>query len=765
MSGNVFGSRLRTTLEGQITGTLLDEALTTVDINDDDDATAQLVIIPVHQEIAADFQLIGYDNTIRRIEEVLTQRGKQRNVMLFGHNGIGKSALIQGLVQRKNRGDLSTHMFKRMFYRLNTSRLLHMDDVAEINKQFDQALEQFSRYDVMVIENFHTLMTALKIKGANAVLVGFLEALSRRRMQSIITCNVRERTLIINEVPEIHEFFAPEQITDPTDIELLNILRGVHRSYEMRYAVTIPDESVRIIRDLTQKYRNGLEGWAQPGRALILLDRSIAQFSVQMNSRSPELVALESELATTEYELQSIAIKDGEPTRNNSDRWQELQSQIDALNMKVRPLRELWTITTAPIQALQTDKMVLDQKLHVLINKRRRLQDLRGDNNALVAQNTDASKVADQLALTNRMIDRVRDGIRDIDDKLAKINLSEMRDHVVTPADISKTFSELSGIPVGQLNANERERMLTMEDTLGKRVFEQPEAIKIVASAVRRDVAKLSADERTPKGCFLFLGPSGVGKTELSKAMAEFITADEKNMIRMDMSEFMEKHSVSRLIGAPPGYAGYEDGGILTNAVLQRPKAVINFDEAEKAHEDIFKILLQVMSDGRLTDGRGETVDFRETYLALTSNIGAHHFLDDSLSFQEAARLARRDVEKFFLPEFLGRLGTDNIVCFRRLSLESLMRVARRRTAALNVSIGVNHLKLLWPDPDIQRFCEKNQDPRYGARPILGNMKTTLEADLAIAILSRTNEVGGTFHATFNDDKLNVTFEPDETPT
>ena len=374
-----------------------------------------------------------------------------------------------------------------MFYRLNNSRLLHMDDVAEINKQFDQALEESGPYDVLVIENFYTLMTYLKLKGANVVLIAFLEALSRRKLQSIITCSNRERTLIINEIPEIHEYFAPEEIFEPSNDELLNILRGVHNSYEKRYAITILDAAMCTIRDLTQKYRNGMEGWAQPGRALILLDRAIAQFSVRMNSRSPELVALEAEIATAENEIDSI--EEGHNSPHSVERCRVLHDRLAIIRPQVAILRQQWVEATAPIQALQTEKTVLDKKLHVLIVKRRRLQDIRSDNVALMAQNTDASKVSDELARTSRMIDLVRAGIKEKDDGLAKINLSQIRDHVVTPDHVAETFSELSGIPANQLNANERERVLKMEDILGDSVYGQPQALKRVADAVRRERA------------------------------------------------------------------------------------------------------------------------------------------------------------------------------------------------------------------------------------------------------------------------------------
>jgi ATP-dependent Clp protease ATP-binding subunit ClpB len=756
MSENTFGARLRSSLSDAKLPDVLAASDDQFDV-DLDDETAKMLVIPISQEIAPDFQLIGYDGTIRRMEEVLTQRGKQRNVHLFGNNGVGKTALVQGLVQRKNRGDLSTHMFKRMFYRLNNSRLLHMDDTTEINKQFDQAVEEFGRYDVMVIENFYTLMTYLKLKGANSVMVAFLEALSRRKLQAVITSSTRERTLIINEIPEIHEFFLPEEIPEPNNDQLLNILRGVRRSYEVRYDITIPDAALIAIRDLTQKYRVGMEGWAQPGRSLILQDRSIAQFSVRMNSRSPELAALEAEMATAENEIESL--KESGQSAHNFERRTTLEQRVAEVRPKVDTLRQQWVETTAPIQSLQTDKTILDKKLHTLINKRRRLQDMRGDNIALMAQNTDASRVSDDLSLTNRMIDRVREGIKELDDNLGKINLSQIRDHVVTPEHVAETFSELSGIPANQLNADERERLLNMEAIMGERVFGQPEAIKLIATAVRRAKAKLSAMESGPKGSFLLLGPSGVGKTELTKALAEFLFRDEKAMVRIDMSEFTEKQNVSRLVGAPPGLVGYDEGGVLTNAVSARPESVVNFDEAEKAAMEVFKLLLGVLSDGRLTDGRGETVDFRETYCMFTSNLGGRHFSNPDnpdTTFEQAQKLAMKDVEAFFPSEFIGRL--DSIIFFHRLELPMLVRVAKRRIKEINTGIGADKLHLQFDDADVERFCLAHQDPRYGARPILKAMKSTLEGDLAISILSRTDDSPGVFHTTYVDDRLIMDF-------
>ena len=725
-----------------------------------EDDTSDLLMIPISQEIAPDFQLWGYDGTIRRVEEVLSQRGKQRNVMLYGENGIGKTAIVQGLVQRKNRNDLSTHMYKRMFYRLNTSRLLHMDDVAEINKQFDQVLDECGIYDVMVIENFYTLITYLKLKGANVVLIGFLEALSRRKLQSIITCNPRERTLILNEVPEIHEYFAPEKISEPNDDELLKILRGVHRSYEARYDITMPDATLCTIRDLTQKYRAGLEGWAQPGRALILLDRSIARFSVRMNSKPPELATLEGEIANAENELESLTSNVEGALSNVGDatRQKQLECRLADIRPKVAQMQQQWIETTAPIRALQVEKSNLDKKLHDQLTKRRRFKDLRANNAALLAHNTDVSSVDNDIATTNGMIAKLRKMLREKDAELAKINLSALRDHVVTPGHISETFSELSDIPTDQLNEDERERVLHMEEILGERVFGQSKALNVLANAVRRERAKLTEDETTPKGSFLFLGPSGVGKTETGKALSWFLFGTEKSLIRIDMSEFMEQHSVSRLIGAPPGYAGYDEGGVLTNAVMAKPKSVVMFDEAEKAHVNVFKPLLSVMSDGRLTDGQGNTVDFKETIIILTSNAGSRHFLNEQLTFEEAEQLAMQDVKNWLPTEFIGRL--DGIVCFHRLELPMLKRVANRRVAQLNRSIGKDQNRLEFPDSDVENFCTIYKNPDYGARPILQAMKFTLEADLAVAILERKNGAGGVFHAHYVADKLALDFEP-----
>lgn len=750
MSENIFGTRLRSADPVEAIA-----ALPTLPDMADEDETAKLLVIPIYQEIAADFQLIGYDNTIRRIEEVLSQLGKQRNVLLYGEAGVGKTAIIQGLVQRKNRGDLSTHMFKRTFDRLNCSRLLHMDDVGEINRQFDQVLEEFGRYDVMVIENVYTLISYLKLKGANAVLIGLLEALSRRKLQVIATCTTREKTLILNEIPEIHEYFAPEKISEPNGEELLNILRGVHRSYEARYAVQIPDSTLCTIRNLTQRYHQGLDGWVQPGRALILLDRGIAQFSVRMNSKSPELAAMEQEIAVIENELQSLDEGPDTPAAT-LDRQRQLDARLTVLRPQVAKLRAQWVESTAPIQALQTDKGDLDKKLHTWITNRRKWQAMRNDNAALMAHDTDPSKIADNIAQANRIIEQVRAAIKERDDALGKINLSDQRDHVVTSQNISDTFSELSGIPVQQLNEDERERVLQIETILGARVCGQDQALSELGNAVRRDRAGLSADEETPKGSFLFLGPSGVGKTETAKALAEFQTGNEKNIIRLDMSEYKERHTVARMIGAPPGYAGYEDGGVLTNAVREKPKSVILLDEAEKAHPDIFQILLQVCDGGRLTDGSGETIDFRETYIILTSNIGARHFLNEDITFEEAQRLAIKEVEEYFLPEFLGRL--DGIICFHRLGVPMLMRVAERRIDKLNHAISTQGLRLSMAPDDVKRFCEVYQNPRYGARPILKAMKHTLERDLATSILEHSNGPG-VFHCAF-EDRLTMRFEP-----
>ncbi len=719
-----------------------------------EDETANMLVIPINKEIAPDFSLIGYGTTVRRIEEVLTQQGKQRNVLLYGDNGVGKTAIIHGLVQRKNKNDLSTHMYKRMFYRLNTSRLLHTDDASEINKQFDQALMELGHYDVLVIENFYTLVTYLKAKNANFLLVGFLEALSRRRLQSIITCSTRERTLLVNEIPEIHEFFAPEKLSEPSDEDLLNILLGVYPSYEKKYSISFAPGAVKRMRDLTQKYRTGFEGWSQPGRALILMDRTIAQFSVTMNSKPDELTELETKAETLTIEINSLTGRSFYE-QEDVDRRETLVKALNELTPRLEELRKQWEETTAPIRKLQQEKLGIEKKHHDYSRQRRALADLRKDDKALVEKKTDATTVATEIANLDKMIALATKEIDRLDGELSRINLSDRRDNTITEDHVNETFSELSSIAVSQLSQNDKERVLHMEETLGERVFGQSEALRALAVAVRRAQAGLSNDEGTPKGSYLFLGPSGVGKTESGKALAEFVTGHEKNMIRLDMSEYMEKHSVSRLIGAPPGYAGYDEGGVLTNAVLAQPQAIIMFDEVEKAHEDIFKVLLQVLGDGRLTDGQGNTVNFKETYIILTSNIGTPHFLNEEFSYDQAAQMAKKEVEHFFAPELRGRL--DGIICFRRLGLDLLERVADRRIGKLNKTLETNKLKLNITPENVHAFCEKYQDSRYGARAILKAMKTVLEDQLSTAVLSATSH--GTLVAQFDGTTFSINYQ------
>ncbi len=717
----------------------------------DEDKTANLLVIPVSQEIATDFCLIGYDSTIKRIQEILTQLGTQRNVLLYGDNGVGKTAIIHGLVQRKNKNELSTHMYKRTFYRLNTSRLLHTHDVQEINDQFDQALQELSHYDVLIIEGFYTLVTYLRSKGANVVLVSFLEALSRRKLQSIITCNSRERTLIVNEVPEIHEYFTPEKLSEPCESDLMHILMGVHRSYESRYSVLIPHDSLSTICDLTWKYRNGLEGWAQPGRALNLLDRAIAKFSVEMNSKPIELSELETQATDLQNEIESFSF-DGSTLyhQEDNDRSQDLIAKLNDIEPKLAQLRNQWEELTGPIRGLQLTKSLFERKHHGYNIQKQKLLSLT--NEQMTAQNKNPTAISAEIANLDKMISIAVKEVHRIDEQLSKINLSKERNNVVTPDNIAQTFSELSGISVKQLTENEKERVLHMEDILAERVYGQAEAISALAVSVRRAKANLSDDEGTPKGSFLFLGPSGVGKTELGKALAEFETGSEKNLIRFDMSEYMEKHSLARMIGAPPGYAGYDEGGLLTNAVRAHPRSVIIFDEIEKAHPDIFKIFLQILGDGRLTDGQGDTVDFKETYIIMTSNAGTINFLNEELTYDQAASLAMKDVDQFLLPEIRGRL--DGIICFHRLELSLLEKVAHKRIKKINKAIESHKMKLIVDDDDIVKFCAAYQDSRYGARAILKGLNTTLEKELATAILSSTG--AETLKATFEVDAFAV---------
>lgn len=740
---------------------ILDAILEPTPLDDEQqDKTARLLVIPISQEIAPDFVLVGYGDSIRRIQEVLSQRGLQRNVLLYGGEGVGKTAVIQGIVKRKNENELSTHMYKRMFYRLNTSLLLHTDDLPEINRKFDQVLEEFGRYDVLVIEGFYTFISSLRTRGANGVLIGLIDALSRKRIQVIATCNTREKALIFNEIPEVHEFFFPEQLTPPNNVDLLNILRGVHHSYEEMYGISITDSALRACRDLTQKYRQGLEGWEQPGRAFLVLDRGISQFSVRMNSRPDELCALETEADNLRFEIESLTHNHGNHElydAHDATRHAACVKRLAEIEPQIHEMADEWQKSTAPIQALQAEKAKFENRRHGYITRRYKLEALRNDTAALTAKGKDSTSVLNEITQLNEMIRIASGEIRKLDDDISKINLSGQRDHVLTDEHIAQTFSELSGIPSSRLTQDERERVLNMPQIIGQRVFGQGEAVEQVCNAVRRARAGLSDGGNGTRGAFLLLGPSGVGKTELGKALAEFDTGSVDNLVRIDMSEFMEKHTVSKLIGAPPGYAGYESGGVLTNAVRKRPNAVVMFDETEKAHEDIFNILLQILGDGRLTDGAGDTVDFHETMVILTSNVGTPYFLDEGLSYEEAKAKALKQMESVFKPEIRGRL--DDIMCFHRLGPDILESVAKRRFAQINANLADRSLYLAISDDDTKRIVTAFRDDRYGARAILNKMKGTLEAKLAQAILAQSNG-GGAYYATFDQTNFAIRFEP-----
>ena len=700
------------------------------------------LVISVSHEIPADFQLIGNDDAIRHIEEILSQRGPRRNVLLYGEVGVGKTALILGLVQRKNNTDLSLNMYRRSFLRLNTSQLLHSDDPAPISRQFDSVLRELedNQYNVLVIENIYNFTIHLKARGANAVLISFLEALSRRKMQSIVTCNAREKGLLAAEIPELHEYFAPEQVQEPNNDELLHILRGVRASYEGRYGVQISNEVLRTIRDLTQHYRAGFDDYAQPGRALGLLDRTIARFSVRMNSKPEELTRLESAIINIQHEIQSLRLS---TESADVERREELEAQLAEIEPRAQELSQQWMTTTAPIRTL------LEEKAHIDVRRHRYLRDL---------DNAQAGGRREEVDRLNRMIEIASGELAKKNEQLSKINLSEQRNNVLTADHVRETFSDLSGIPVARLGENEREKLLHVEDMLAQRVYGQEEAVAMLADAIRSAKAGLSKRGK-PKVSCLFLGPSGVGKTELGKAVAEFLTGSDKGLIRFDMSEYMEEHSVAKFIGAPPGYAGHDEGGQLTEAVRKMPNGVVMFDEIEKAHKNIFRILLQILGDGRLTDSSGNTVSFEETYCILTSNLGGRYFVDEQMSYQEASQEALREVGRFFTPEVIGRF--TGVICFQPLGLDNLIKVGRKRCRELAAPLEAQRLTLELGDEDLSRFCAVYGDKRYGGRSIEAALQKTLEPELAKVILRRPrNGRAGIIHARFGEDhKFTLQFE------
>ncbi|WIM11886.1 ATP-dependent chaperone ClpB [Enhydrobacter sp.] len=655
--------------------------------------------------------VIGRDEEIRRTIQVLSRRTKN-NPVLIGEPGVGKTAIAEGLALRIVNDDVPESLKGKKLMALDLGAMVAG---AKYRGEFEERLKAVlseiaaAEGDIIVfIDELHTLIGAGKADGAMDASNMLKPALARGELHCVGATTLDEYRKHIEKDAALARRFQPVFVAEPTVEDTISILRGLKEKYELHHGVRIADGAIVAAATLSNRY---ITDRFLPDKAIDLMDEAASRIRMQVDSKPEELDELDRRVIQLKIEREALKKESDQASR---DRLERLEKDLAELEQKSAALTAQWKSAK--------DKLADSQKLKEQLDKAR--------SELEIAQRKGELGRAGELAYGV---------IPDLEKKLKEAEGQAVQGgkgvkEEVTPEDIAAVVSRWTGVPVDKMLEGERAKLLRMEEQLGKRVIGQEEAIRAVSNAVRRARAGLQ-DPNRPIGSFLFLGPTGVGKTELTKAIAEFLFNDDQAMVRIDMSEFMEKHAVSRLIGAPPGYVGYDEGGVLTEAVRRRPYQVILFDEVEKAHPDVFNVLLQVLDDGRLTDGQGRTVDFKNTLIVLTSNLGSSYLaaLKEGESTDTVREQVMEEVRRAFRPEFLNRL--DEILLFSRLSRANMTDIVEIQLNRLRKLLSDRKIDLEVDGKALQWLANRGYDPVYGARPLKRVIQRSLQNPLATLLL------------------------------
>ena len=658
--------------------------------------------------------VIGRDDEIRRVIQVLSRRTKN-NPVLIGDPGVGKTAIVEGLAQRIVSGDIPEWLMGKRVVAIDIGAMVAGSKYrGEFEDRLKAVLKEIARSEgniIVFLDELHTIVGAGAAEGAVDAANMLKPMLARGELHAIGATTLDEYRKHIEKDAALERRFQPVMINEPSVEDTISILRGLKEKYEVHHGVRIKDSALIAAAILSERY---ISDRFLPDKAIDLIDEAASRLRIEIDSMPTEIDEVERKIKQLEIEEQALK---KEKDRTSKERMEKLKKELSDLKEKSSSMKAHWIQEKESIAAIRNLKEEIEKT---------KLEAEQAERDADLAKAAEL-KYGKLLELTGKLEKENK--------KLESLQKEQkMLKEEVDEEDIAETVSKWTGIPVTRLVEGEIEKLIHMEERLKMRVIGQDEAIKVISDAIRRARAGLQ-DPNRPIGSFIFVGPTGVGKTELSRALAEFLFDDEHAMVRIDMSEYMEKHTVSRLIGAPPGYIGYEEGGYLTEAVRRKPYSVILLDEIEKAHPDVFNILLQIMDDGRLTDGHGRTVDFKNTVIIMTSNIGSQWIMElGEKDEEEMKRRIGEAMKSAFKPEFLNRV--DDIIIFHRLGIEQIKQIVDIQVEKLEDILKGRKIKLDISDKAKELLAKEGFDPAYGARPLKRVIQNEIQNTLAMKILN-----------------------------